>query len=67
MKRLVEQLSQGIPQLRVDFYEVNGKAYFGELTFSHWSGLTPFEPEEWDKTLGNWIKLPEANGGGYAG
>lgn len=66
MKRLVEQLSQGIPQLRVDFYEVNGKAYFGDLTFSHWSGLTPFEPEEWDKTLGDWIKLPEANGGGYA-
>lgn len=64
MKLLVEQLSQGIPQLRVDFYEVNGKAYFGELTFSHWSGLMPFESEERDKTLGDWIKLPEANGGG---
>lgn len=58
MKMLAEKLSQGIPHVRVDFYEVNGKTYFGELTFSHWSGFTPFEPEEWDRTFGNWIKLP---------
>ena len=65
MKKLAEQLSKGIPQVRVDFYEVNGKAYFGEITFAHWSGLTPFEPEKWDKTFGDWITLPEEAGGGY--
>lgn len=59
MKKLAEKLSQKIPHLRVDFYEVDGKAYFGELTFSHWSGMTPFEPAEWDETFGEWIKLPE--------
>lgn len=58
MKELASLLSQGIPEIRVDFYEVNGKIYFGELTFFHYSGLTPFEPEEWDYRLGEWIELP---------
>lgn len=61
MKRLAADLSKGIPHVRVDFYEVDGKAYFGEFTFSHWGGMTPFEPEEWDMTFGNWIKLPIDN------
>ena len=58
MKKLAGILSKNIPQLRVDFYEVNGKAYFGELTFFHWSGLVPFVPEEWDSIFGRWLKLP---------
>lgn len=62
MRQLAEKLSKGIPHLRVDFYEVNGKAYFGELTFSHFSGMVPFNPEEWDETFGSWIKLPEKFG-----
>lgn len=59
MKQLASKLSRGIPQVRVDFYEANGRVYFGELTFSHWSGMMPFEPEEWDYTFGSWIKLPQ--------
>ncbi|MBE6332441.1 MAG: glycosyl transferase [Bacteroidales bacterium] len=59
MKSLAEKLSAGIPHVRVDFYDVDGRIYFGELTFFHWSGLTPFSPEEWDYTLGSWIKLPQ--------
>ena len=59
MKHYASELSIGIPQLRVDFYEINGKVYFGELTFSHWSGLVPFDPEEWDYTFGSWISLPK--------
>ena len=61
MKELAAVLSKGIPQIRVDFYEVNGKIYFGELTFSHFAGMVPFEPEEWDRTFGDWIKLPSKN------
>ena len=57
MKRLANKLSKGFPQLRVDFYEVNGKVYFGELTFSHFSGLMPFKPEEWDYVFGSWVVL----------
>lgn len=64
MKELAEKLSANIPHLRVDFYEVNGEVYFGELTFSHWSGMTPFEPTEWDEKFGSWIELPENGGGG---
>ena len=58
MKEMAERLSQGIPHLRVDFYEANGKIYFGELTFTSGSGFTPFEPEEWDLRFGKWLKLP---------
>ncbi len=57
MKELAEILSKDIPHLRVDFYEINGKIYFGELTFSHWAGMVPFEPEEYDLILGNWIDI----------
>ena len=59
MKQLAEKLSVGIPHVRVDFYECNGKIYFGEMTFFHWSGMVPFNPEKWDRTFGDWIKLPE--------
>ena len=58
MKELAAKLSVGVPHVRVDFYEVNGKIYFGELTFYHFCGIVPFEPEEWDLTFGQWIKLP---------
>lgn len=59
MKQLATKLSKGMPHVRVDFYEVNGRVYFGEFTFSHWGGMMPFEPEEWDYTFGSWLKLPK--------
>lgn len=58
MKELASVLSQGTPELRVDFYEVNGKVYFGEMTFFHCSGFAKFHPEEWDKQFGEWVQLP---------
>lgn len=60
MKTLAAKLSEGTPQLRVDFYEVDGKVYFGEMTFFHCSGMAPFHPEEWDKKFGDWVTLPPA-------
>lgn len=57
MKELAAKLSHGQPHLRVDFYDINGHIYFGELTFYHWSGLTPFNPEKWDYEFGSWINL----------
>ena len=59
MKQLASKLSRGIPQVRVDFYEANGRVYFGELTFWDTSGCHHFDPIEWDETLGSWIELPE--------
>jgi len=62
MKALAEKLSAGIPHLRVDFYQVNGQVYFGELTFAHWSGMKPFCPEQWDEKFGSWIDLSGVQG-----
>lgn len=59
MYKLAQVLSKGIPHVRVDFYNINGKIYFGELTLFHMSGFVKFEPKEWDKIFGDWIKLPK--------
>ena len=58
MKRVATVLSKGMPHVRVDLYDINGKIYFGELTFFHFSGNVPFEPEEWDYKVGEWLRLP---------
>lgn len=58
MKRLAGILSEGTPQLRVDFYEVDGRVYFGEMTFFHCSGMEEFHPKEWNKIFGDWVVLP---------
>lgn len=59
MKRIAAILSKDMPHVRVDLYDINGHIYFGELTFFHFSGNMPFEPEEWDYKIGEWLKLPE--------
>lgn len=55
MKEFAAVLSKDIPELRVDFYEVDNKIYFGELTFFDGSGFDKIEPKEWDKKIGDWI------------
>ena len=62
MKRLASMLSKGLPEVRVDFYDVNGRIFFGEFTFFHFGGMVPFEPVQWDYTFGSWIKLPKKRG-----
>lgn len=59
MKQVAEKLSKGIPHVRVDLYDANGQIYFGELTFYHHGGITPFHPESWDYEFGKWLKLPQ--------
>ncbi len=59
MKVLASKLSKDIPHVRVDFYNINGNIYFGEMTLFHWSGFVKFEPKEWDYTFGSWIQLPK--------
>lgn len=65
MKELVQELSKDIPFLRVDFYEINKRIYFGELTFHPCAGYMPFDPKEWDEKLGELVILPDKSGGGY--
>ena len=59
MIELAENLSAGIPFVRIDFYNIDGKIYFGEYTFYPGAGLEEFTPEIWDKKLGDLINLPE--------
>lgn len=59
MIQLAKKLSAGNPFLRVDLYSVQGKVYFSELTFTPCSGHMPFDPENWDGILGEWIRLPD--------
>lgn len=59
MIKLSEKLSVGIPFVRVDFYEIKGQVYFGEMTFFPGSGYEEFSPDIWDKKLGDWITLPQ--------
>ena len=57
MIELSEKLSRGITFVRMDWYEINGKLYFGEFTFFPGSGMEEFRPEEWDVKIGEWIDL----------
>lgn len=59
MVELAEILSKDIPFVRVDFYEINGHIYFGELTFYPGAGFEEFTPDKWDRILGDWIVLPK--------
>lgn len=57
MLDLASKLSANIPFVRVDFYNIDGAVYFGEMTFFPAAGYEKFVPESWDKTLGDWINL----------
>lgn len=57
MIRIAEKLSAGMAFLRVDLYDENGKIYFGELTFYPGSGTNPFHPQEWDRRVGDMLRL----------
>ena len=56
MKELASKLSEGIPFVRVDFFDVEGQVYFGEFTFFDWGGKRPSK-NDWDEKLGALIDL----------
>lgn len=58
MIQLSEKMAKDLPFVRVDFYEVDGRLYFGELTFYPGSGFEKFEPSKYDYKLGEWLMLP---------
>lgn len=57
MMELSKILSKDIPFVRADWYEIDNKIYFGELTFFPGGGFEEFTPEEWDYKLGDLINL----------
>ena len=62
MIEIAEIISTPYPFVRVDLYSVQGKIYFGEMTFFPASGLTRYTSEDWDKKLGSWLILPKDGG-----
>lgn len=61
MKEICKKLSQDIPFVRVDLYQVKEKIYFSELTFTPTSGFMPIEPEEYNLIIGDMLQLPLKN------
>ena len=61
MREQARELAKNVaaPFVRIDLYAINGETKFSEITFSPCGGMLPFEPAEWDKTLGDWIQLPK--------
>ncbi len=57
MLDLAAKLSEGIPSVRTDFYNINGKVYFGEITFYQEAGFARFSSEKFAHQLGEKIVL----------
>lgn len=57
MWKLASKLSKGFDQVRVDFYDIDGKIYFGEMTFTNGNGVEAFHPNDYDEKMGQEWKL----------
>lgn len=57
MLKIAEKLSEDFPYVRVDLYSVDGKVYFGELTFYPWSGYVQYTPDDADYWFGEDFEL----------
>lgn len=60
MINVSKKLAENIPHVRIDLYNIEGKVFFGEMTFYHGSGFEKFQPEDFNKQLGSWIDLPKS-------
>jgi hypothetical protein len=58
MVDLSKRLCQGFSHVRVDLYNVDGKIYFGEMTFTNGSGFEKIHPHKYNLMLGDLWKLP---------
>ena len=63
MWELASKLAKGKVFSRIDFYELNDKVYFGEITFYPTGGLGGFDPQNYDELVGRMIKLPNLGRG----
>lgn len=58
MIELAERLSRNLPHVRVDFYSIESRIYFGEMTLYHGAGFERFDPVEWELKMGDMLVLP---------
>ena len=57
MLNICRILSKDFPHVRVDLYNIDGKIYFGELTFYHFAALVPFKPKKYDSIFGEYFNI----------
>ena len=57
MVELAEILAATLKFARIDFYDINNRIYFGEITFFPGNGVEEFSPMKWDAKIGDWLKL----------
>ncbi len=57
MIEYAERLAKPFRHCRVDFYNIDGQIYFGEMTFHHGGGCHDMKPDEYKYMLGDWINL----------
>lgn len=57
MIAIAEKLAKPFPVVRVDLYNINGKIYFGEMTFTSLGGLMDFYTDEFQKMCGDLIDV----------
>ena len=63
LKEMLESasiLSEGFPEVRVDFYIVHNKLYFGEMTFTSSGGMIQHYTKKFLKILGDHVMLPNS-------
>lgn len=58
MVDIARKIAQGLPFVRVDLYNINGRILLGEITLFPTAGFGRFTDDKWDETMGSWIKLP---------
>lgn len=63
MLEIARKLSENFPFVRVDLYNIEGKIYFGEMTFYPWSGYVQYYPDQFDYELGKKFTMSEIVGG----
>ena len=61
MIEIAERIGKGFPQVRVDLYNVEGIIYFGEMTFTAFSGMNNHFTMEFNKMVGDKIQLPRVD------
>lgn len=57
MNEIAEKLCDGFKHVRVDLYNIDGKIYFGEMTFTSYGGFIRFNPPKWNNIIGDLLKL----------
>ncbi len=60
MLEMAQKLAKDIPHVRIDFYSINEKIYFGEMTFYPECGFGKIRPIHFEYEMGNWIRLSKS-------